>query len=278
MVIVAGAWFLYTKRLTPEQRVQTAFVNLVSAPNGHLQANVDIKTDPSASAVLSEFKVGTDGNFQKGNNGQLEIESSVTAEGLMTGASVIGRGAIKLVDGKLFYKVDEIPATLANIDAIRGKWLSGTTNISFLPDSVRANLIKVMQKPQLFSSIKQIGREKVGTVSTTHFQTVFSASGYASFVEEFSKLSGGASAGKDSLEAGVKALNNVPFDLWLDSGNNLRKVAISYINPQNKAKVSIELMFSNFTGTKITEPAQSERVAQPSATPVASSVATPATK
>ncbi|MDO8512077.1 MAG: hypothetical protein Q7S57_02300 [bacterium] len=286
VVILGGALFLYAKRFTPEQRLQAAFVNLVKAVNGHLQAKVDIKTDPATSATLSEFKIDTDGNFQKGNGGQLDLDSSVVVEGSMTGASVIGKGAVRLVGGKLFYKLDEIPVALADITSIRGKWLPGTTNINLLPDAARANMVVLFQKPQLFTSIKQIGKEKVGTTNTTHFQTIFSASGYASFVEEFSKLSGNATpVSKADLENGVKALNNVPFDVWLDSGNKLRKVAVSYINPQNKANVSIELLLTNFVGKdKIAEPAQSEQITPAPATPVASvapivsPVATPATK
>lgn len=278
VVIILGAWFLSAKRLTPEQRLQAAFVNLVSASNGHLQAKVDIKTDPATSATLSEFKIATDGNFQKGNGGQLEADSNVTVEGSMTGASVIGKGAVRLVGGKLFYRLDEMPAALADISTVRGKWLPGTTNINLLPDAMRANLVKAFQKPQFFTAIKQLGKEKVGDVNATHLQTTFSASGYAGFVEEFTKMSGNGVVDKTALENGVKALNNVPFDVWLNPENKLRKIAVSYINPQNKANVNIELLFSNFTGAKIAEPGQSEIVTPPPATPSASPTATPAAK
>lgn len=286
VVILAGALFLYTKRLSPEQRLQAGFVNLINAANGHLQAKVIIETDPSASATLTEFKIDTDGNFQKKNDGQLEFDSSIIIKGSMTGATVTGKGAVRLVEGKLFYKLDEMPVALADITSIRGKWLPGATNINFLADPARSNLILAFQKPQLFTSIKEIGKEKIEGINTTHFQTTFSASGYASFVEEFSKLSGGsAPVSKTDLENGVKALNNVPFDLWLDSGNKLRKVTVSYVNPQNKAKVSIELLLTSFVGKdKIVQPAQSEQAAVAPAAPLASiapvssPAVTPATK
>jgi len=286
VVIIVGAVFLYTKRLTPEERLQAAFINLVNASSGHLKATISTKTDPAVSAnSLSEFKIETDGNFQKSNSDNLDIDTDVVVTGSMTGASVVGKGAIKIVDGKLFYKLDELPATLADISTVRGKWLAGAGAVDLLSETTRSNITVAFQKPQFISSIKQIGREKVGGSSTTHFQTVFSASGYASFVEEFSKLSGTNVVSKTDLENGVKALNNVPFDIWLDAGNKLRKMAVSYVNPQNNSNVRIELLLSNFVGKdKIIEPAESEQVAPApvapvvSGVPIVSPVATPIVK
>lgn len=276
IVVVLGAWLLFSKRMSPEQRLQIAFVNLINATNGHLRASVAVKSDPATSATLSEFKINVDGNFQKGNGGQLDFDAGVNVESSKTGVTVGGKGSVRLVDGKLFYKFDEMPDTLADIAAIRGKWLSGTTKINLLSDTARANMISSFQKPQLFTSIKQNGKEKVGSINTTHFQAIFSTSGYASFVEEVSKLSGGvAPINKTDLENSVKVLNNVPFDIWIDSGNQLRKVAVSYLNPQNKANVNVEVLFTPYVGTtKIEEPQDVLKETQP--TPIATPVATPA--
>jgi hypothetical protein len=274
VVIIACAVFLYTKRLTPEERLQTAFVDLVNAPSGHMQATITTNTDPVASAsTLSEFKIETDGNFQKGAVGNLDVDSNVVVTGSMTGASVVGKGAIRIVDGKLFYKFDELPEILADISTIRGKWLAGSGVVDLLSDTTRANMAVTFKNPQLFTSIKKIGNEKIGGFNTTHFQTVFSASGYASFVEEFSKLSGNAGVNKVDLENSVKALNNVPFNFWIDSRNKLRKVAVAYVNPQNKANVSIKILLTNYIGKdKIADPALAEQIVMPTAAPVASGV------
>jgi hypothetical protein len=258
IVILAGGWFVFVRGTTPrtEEKISSAMVGLIKASGGHFQLYVNTKSDPTATTAPSEINIIADGDFQKNSNGSLGLNSKITATGATTGVSVTGNGEARLVNGKLYYKFNEIPPIFTNLEAVRGKWLSGATNLQFLSEPSRTALVSVLQQPQLFVEIKQVGKEKVGNFKTTHFQAKFSPSGYASILEAMMQVFGSnVPVNKTALENSFKSHDNAPLDIWIDSANKLRKLAISYVNSQNKAKVNIEVLFTPLVGTpKIEEP------------------------
>ena len=276
VVIIVGAWYvLFGQTKPPQERLKIAFGGLLASPRGHLQATVDIKPAVSPAATLQEIKVVTDGDYQKGKDGAFEIATAVDAEGKGPGTTLSGKGELRLVGGKLFYKLDELPPVIPGATEIVGKWLPGSQNVNVLPDNLRQGIVKSFAEQQLFTDVKIVGGEKVNKYNTTHLHAKISPSGYASFMGEVTKALGAAPISAADLQKVGESFGTVPFDVWVDSGNNLRKVSVAYTNQQTKAVTTVEALFSPFVGSlKIEAPqiaaVQSEAPVAP--TPAASSL------
>lgn len=271
VVVLGGVYFFSSSLKSPQDRVKNAFSDLFYARNGHIKVDLVTKTKDSTVSGLSEFKVIVDGDYQKNTGETLETAATVAIEGVGQGTTLKGSGEVRLVGGKLFYKIDVLPPVFPGIEQIIGKWIPGSENISLLPEKATQNLAKSFGEQQLFTDIKKIGSEKVGKYRTTHYQVKLSPAGYANFVEQFLKLSNVESPlSKEELQKSIETASAVPFDVWVDFGNKLRKITVSY-NQQAGSNTLLEIYFSPFTGTsKIEAPNDVLRPAE--TTPVSSSM------
>lgn len=268
LVLVVGGWYIVSGWVKPpEERVGKSFANLIGGKNGHIKSEISLQPRKDNQANFQEIKITTDGDFQKGKEGILELVTTFSVLGQTPGASLSGKGEAMLTNGKVFYRIDEIPPIFSDADKIIGRWIEGSSNVNVLSDVFRGNILEALKNQKIFAEAKKIGNEKVDGIGTTHIQVKLSSAGYASFLAELVKQSSGdTSITKEQIEKNISQLESLPFDVWLDSANNLRKINIIRTDATNGSTTNISIYFSKFEGKlKIEAPKDVLRVAIPAA-------------
>lgn len=249
-VLAVGGWYVVSGLVkSPEERVKTGFINLIKKENGHIKSEISFRPGKNNQAMLQEVKVTTDGDFRKRKDGVLELATTFNVFGQTKSASFNGKGEAVLVEGKMFYRIDEMPPIFPDAQKIIGRWIGGASNVNFLSDVLRNNILKTLQEQKTFSEAKKIGNEKVNGVKTTHIQVKLSSAGYASFLAELMKqYSGNTSSSKEQIEKNISQLEGLPLDVWIDASNNLRKVNVARTNAENGNVTDVSIYFSKYEG------------------------------
>jgi len=275
LVLVVGGWYIVSGRVKPpEERVKDSFINLIKEENGHIKSEISLQPGKDNQANFQEIKITTDGDFQKGKEGMLELATIFNVLGQTPGASLSGKGEAMIVGGRVFYRIDEIPPIFSDADKIIGRWIEGSSNVNVLSDVFRGNILEALKNQKIFTEAKKIGSEKVDGIGTTHIQVKLSSAGYASFLAELVKQSSGdTSITKEQIEKNISQLESLPFDVWVDYSNNLKKINIIRIDATNGSTTNISIYFSKFEGKlKIEAPKDVLQLAVPlaSSSPVVS--------
>jgi hypothetical protein len=250
VVLVVGGWYVVSgKTKSPEERVRIAFINLIKAENGHIKSEISLQLGENSQATFQEVKVATDGDFQKGKDGALELATTLDILGQTTGASLSGKGEIRLVGGKIFYRIDELPPIYPDAQKIIGRWIGGASNVNIISDVLRGSIAKALQEQKIFSEANRVGSEKINGVGTTHIRVKLSSVGYAAFLAELTKQSGDSTPiNKEQIEKNISQLEGSPLDIWVDSSDNLRKISVVNTNTGNGNVTNVSIYFSKLEG------------------------------
>jgi hypothetical protein len=249
-VLIGGGWYVASGKIkSPEKRVIASFVNLLNKENGHIKSEISIKPGKDNQTTFQEVKINTDGDFQKGKEGTLELATAFNALGQTQGVSLSGRGEVVLVGGKVFYRIDELPPIFPDYQKVIGQWIGGASNVNIISDVLRGNILKALQEQKIFSEAKKVGSEKIDGVGTTHVRVKLSSAGYASFLAELVKQSGdSAPIDTEQIKKNISQLEGAPLDVWVDSSDNLRKIGVVYTNAGNGNITNVSIYFSKFEG------------------------------
>jgi len=269
-ILVVGGWFVFSGQLrSPEKSVESSFVNLIKGKNGHIRSEIIFQPGKENQASLQEIKITTNGDFQKGKDGSLELATTFSVLGQTPGASLSGKGEVAFVGGDVFYRIDELPPIFSDTEKIIGKWIGGASNVTILSDAFRENILKALKEQKIFAEVKKIGNEKVDGARTAHMQVKLSSDGYASFLAELVNQSGkGTPVTKEQIEKNISQLKDLPFDVWVDSSGNLKKINIVRTDATSGSVTNVSIYFSKFEGKlKIEVPKNVLQVAVPAASP-----------
>lgn len=250
VILVVGGWYVVSGHFkSPEERVRTAFINLIKAENGHIKSEISLQLGENSQATFREVKVATDGDFQKGKDGALELATTLDILGQTTGASLSGKGEIRLVGGKIFYRIDELPPIYPDAQKIIGRWIGGASNVNIISDVLRGSITKALQEQKIFSEANRVGSEKINGVGTTHIRVKLSSVGYAAFLAELTKQSGDSTPiNKEQIEKNISQLEGSLLDIWVDSSDNLRKISVVNTNTGNGDVTNVSIYFSKLEG------------------------------
>jgi len=214
----------------------------------HVRGSANTETEQKAVTGMKQFKIEAEGDLEEREDGFTDSQMKVQITGSGPGTTLTGNGEIILADKKTYYKIDEMPPIIANVEQMIGKWITASESTSE-KSNFRANLLSTLgSSKEIFKDVKYIGREKVGADNTSKYSAILSPEGYSSFIEQLAAASGRilASDAKTQLQKNIETLSSTPVLVWIDSREYLRKILIVSKNIQTGAVTTVDLEFSNF--------------------------------
>ncbi len=253
-VLAVAGWYVLSATKPAEEQMKGAFVNLLNSGKFRLKSTIVVKPATPQNG-LNELRVNTDGDFEKNKDGSLNFASAVEASGIGEGTTISGKGEVRLIDKKLYYRINEMPPIIPDAEKIVGVWLPGGEGLSVLPNDVRANVSKAVKNQQVFQEVKKVGTESVNGASTSHIQARLSPEGYAAFAEEIAKQSGkNLPISKEQVQKNIESLGAIPFDAWIDRSGFFKRIKVTMTNPTTKNVTEVTLDFEKGNKAKIEAP------------------------